>query len=157
MIHRDEILQLHCRNGKGGRGTVLKYLFLFKAAWILHSFPLRHQPSLLCVAQKDSQRVFGAQPSSAACSHTAPESAEQEASDTSITWSCRAEVISACGSSCSTCFVTSPQLRCCHCGPLAWKTLLVSHTEAHIQSEITFFSFLRFFPARDNTSLRENR
>lgn len=33
---------------------------------------------------------------------------------------------------------TPPQLGCCQCGPLAWRTLLISHTMAHMQSEITF-------------------
>lgn len=34
--------------------------------------------------------------------------------------------------------LTPPQLGCCQCGPLARRTLLISHTTAHMQSEITF-------------------
>lgn len=56
----------------------------------------------------------------------------------SIMWPRKAEAISAYSSSCSTCSVTPPQLGCCQRGPLAWKALIISHTMAHIQPEITF-------------------
>lgn len=49
--------------------------------------------------------------------------------------SCTAEGTGARGSSCPTCSVTPPQLGRCQRGPLAWRTLLISHT---MQSGITF-------------------
>lgn len=84
MIHRDEILQLQCRKGQGGRRTALKdsktfFFFFFKVVWILHPHPLRFQPSPHRVAQKDGQHVFRLQPSSVACSDIAPESVKGRA------------------------------------------------------------------------------
>lgn len=68
-----------------------------------------------------------------------------------------AEAIGACGSPCSTCSTTPPQLWSRQRGPLPQRALLISHTMAHTQFEITFSPSPGFFPVGDNTGLRESR